>query len=84
MRSRKPTMPALCAALFLCLSTGSCGFIADFIDGPADEQLANEAVAHWATPGGPFMEGVYGRGNVDVGAETAEGSQERPSPFCCH
>ena len=72
MRSPRLTVQAL----LVTLSLGGCSFVRDFVAGPLDERLAKEAVAHWATPGSPFMDGALGQDAVETVAETGEWAWE--------
>ena len=69
--------PRLAAhALLVTLSLGGCSFVRDFMAGPLDDRLAEEAVAHWATPGSPFMDGALGQDAVETVTETGERAWE--------
>jgi len=72
MRSRSFAIPILLVILAL----SGCEFVANFISGPADEQLVEEALARWVQPGRPFMEGAFGADTVGTVTETGERTWE--------
>ena len=57
-------------AFIVTLTLGACTLVADFIAGSETEQLVEEAVARWATPGRPFMEGAFAQDVVSAVTET--------------
>lgn len=62
-------------ALAVLLSSG-CDFVARYRAGPPEHQLVQAMLAHWAPPGGLFLEGAAGLDTIAAVTATGERSWE--------